>query len=357
MKLRTHLKITNYNKIAIFNTAYLGDIILSFFLAQEIKNIHPKCKITFITTPNVKDILPLIKAVDSALFYDKRKDDKGFAGFRKIASKMRKCDFEILLVPHRSLRSTLISFFSKPVISVSFKNSSLSFLYSKSVEYLFSQHEIERNLELLTPFEEFQQGGKVPRVETNFPEYFVQKVLSKTEIDLFSQRIVSIAPGSVWKTKQWSIEGFIKVARYLSSKNYIVTLIGGQSDFEICKYISENSNSLNLAGKLNLGESLYIIKSSVLLITNDSSPTHLASLVECPTITIFGPTIPGFGFYPRAPLSKVLQVDNLQCRPCSMHGYNKCPLKHHKCMLNISAEQVIAAAKSILELKESNKFI
>ncbi|MFN3305983.1 MAG: glycosyltransferase family 9 protein [Candidatus Kapaibacteriota bacterium] len=344
------MKITNYNKIAIFNTAYLGDIILSFFLAQEIKNIHPQCKITFVTTPNVKDLIPLIKAIDYVLFYDKRKEDRGYAGFSKIIAELKKNKFDILFVPHRSLRSTLISFLSKPIISVSFLNSSLSFLYSKRVEYLFHQHEIERNLELLTPFDEFKRGEQMPKVEITFPENFAQNIHSKTKLNFNSNKTVSIAPGSVWKTKQWTIDGFTKVAKILSSRNYQVVLIGGESDFELCKHISEESNSHNLAGKLTLGESLFIIKSSELLITNDSSPTHLATLAGCPTITIYGPTIPEFGFYPRAPRSKVVQLDNLGCRPCSMHGYNECPLGHHKCMKEISAEEVLSAAQTILDI-------
>lgn len=343
-----YLKITNYNKIAIFNTAYLGDIILSFFLAQKIKNIHPQCKITFVTTPNVVDLLPFIKAIDFVLSYDKRKEDSGYAGFRKITLEMKKNSFDILFVPHRSLRSTLISFFSKPLISVSFKNSSLSFLYSKRVEYLFDHHEIERNLELLKPFEEFKNNEQIPEVEIIFPYNFVQAIISKTKLNFNSQKTVAIAPGSIWKTKQWTIDGFTKVAKYLSTRNYQVALIGGKSDFEICKHIAQESNSHNFAGQLTLAESLYIIKSSDLLITNDSSPTHLATLVGCPTITIYGPTIPEFGFYPRAPKSKVVQLNTLECRPCSMHGYNKCPLEHHKCMREISAEEVISAAQSVL---------
>ncbi|MFN3780835.1 MAG: glycosyltransferase family 9 protein, partial [Candidatus Kapaibacteriota bacterium] len=262
------MKITNYNKIAIFNTAYLGDIILSFFLAQEIKNIHPQCKITFVTTPNVNDLIPLIKAIDYVLFYDKRKEDRGYAGFSKIIAELKKNKFDILFVPHRSLRSTLISTLSKPLISVSFLNSSLSFLYSKRVEYLFHQHEIERNLELLTPFEEFKRSEQMPKVEITFPENFAQNIHSKTKLNFNLNKTVSIAPGSVWKTKQWTIDGFTKVAKILSSRNYQVVLIGGESDFELCKHISEKSNSHNLAGKLTLGESLFIIKSSELLITN-----------------------------------------------------------------------------------------
>jgi len=53
-----------------------------------------------------------------------------------------------------------------------------------------------------------------------------------------------------------------------------------------------------------------------------------------------------FGFFPYRARATVLQRD-LPCRPCSTHGGPKCPLGHHRCMTELSPEDVAAALDSL----------
>ncbi len=345
--MKSNFKITNYKKIGIINTAFIGDIVISFFLAQKIKDIHPISEVILITAPKVRDLLPLIKSIDSAIFYDKRGSDKGIKGFQRVISNLKNMGIDLVLSPHRSLRSTLISFFTNPRLSVSYNTSALSFFYKIRIPYSFKSHEIERNLSLISFFQEYQDNH-LPKLKIEFPTHLVENIKTKLSPNLLDSNIITIAPGSIWKTKQWKQEYYTLVAQELISRNYKVVLIGSHEDFDVCKNIAEKTGATNLAAQTNLAESLFIIQNSQLLITNDSSPTHLATIVDCPTITIYGPTIPEFGFYPRAPKSKVIQVENLNCRPCSIHGYNLCPLKHHKCMDEILPEMIIKIANEML---------
>jgi heptosyltransferase-2 len=83
------------------------------------------------------------------------------------------------------------------------------------------------------------------------------------------------------------------------------------------------------------------------LVTNDSAPQHLASARGTPTVTLFGPTVPAFGFGPLAPGSVTLGVEELACRPCDPHGPERCPLGHWRCMRELSVERVIASIRSM----------
>jgi heptosyltransferase-2 len=106
---------------------------------------------------------------------------------------------------------------------------------------------------------------------------------------------------------------------------------------------------LNLAGTMTLDQTISHIQQSVLLIANDSAPIHLASLVNCPTIAIFGPTHPAFGFGPLSEKSTVMQKD-LPCRPCSIHGQKSCPLGSHACMREIKSQEIAEQALKYLSL-------
>ncbi|MCX7879138.1 MAG: glycosyltransferase family 9 protein [Ignavibacteria bacterium] len=342
-------KITNYKNIAIINTAFIGDVVLSFYLAEVIKQNHRGARIIFVTASRLKDLVESIESIDFFVAFDKNLDHKGLKGIIKIAENLRFEKVDLILAPHRSSRTSLLAFLVNPKFSVSYSTSSFKFLYSKTVKYFFNKHEVERNLELLSIFEDVNIPEKLPKVKIQFPESVVVKFesffgnFSKNE----ARYIVSVAPGSVWGTKRWKEDGFIELCRYLYDEGWLPVLLGSTEDFEICNRISSNSNVLNLAGKTTLLETTFLIRKSALLVTNDSAPTHLATLVGTPCLTIFGPTIPEFGFYPLSTNSAIIEVDEI-CRPCSIHGYQSCPLRHHKCMDRISTDMVFDKAKQLL---------
>ena len=99
---------------------------------------------------------------------------------------------------------------------------------------------------------------------------------------------------------------------------------------------------------LSLLASAELIGRARLLVTNDSSPLHLASAMNTPTLAIFGPTVPEFGFGPLADLSVVAGVRDLDCRPCDRHGPMRCPLTHWKCMRDQTAEELARRALELL---------
>jgi heptosyltransferase-2 len=102
---------------------------------------------------------------------------------------------------------------------------------------------------------------------------------------------------------------------------------------------------------LTLRQSAALLDRCELLVSNDSAPTHLGVATKCRVLTIFGPTVPRFGFAPYGAGHEVIEK-NLPCRPCSVHGSQECPLGTHACMLEISVDEVVARVLSMLERRE-----
>jgi heptosyltransferase-2 len=90
-----------------------------------------------------------------------------------------------------------------------------------------------------------------------------------------------------------------------------------------------------------------LIGRSAVIVTNDSSPLHLASAMGTPTVAIFGPTVPDFGFGPLAASNVVVGHESLTCRPCHRHGPRRCPLRHFRCMRELTAELVAERARTL----------
>jgi heptosyltransferase-2 len=121
-----------------------------------------------------------------------------------------------------------------------------------------------------------------------------------------------------------------------------VAVIGGPGDTELGRRVvgAAGAAGIDAVGKLGLLASAELIARAAAIVTNDSAPLHLASAMGTPTVAIFGPTVPDFGFGPLAPRRVVVGRDGLSCRPCHRHGPERCPLGHWRCMREISAGEI-----------------
>ena len=65
---------------------------------------------------------------------------------------------------------------------------------------------------------------------------------------------------------------------------------------------------------------------------------HIAAAFKKKIYSIWGNTIPDFGMSPYLanPDSKIIEVKNLSCRPCTIIGFQKCPKGHFNCMNKIN---------------------
>jgi ADP-heptose:LPS heptosyltransferase len=64
---------------------------------------------------------------------------------------------------------------------------------------------------------------------------------------------------------------------------------------------------------------------------------HIAAAFNKKIYSVWGNTVPKFGMYPYKAnaSSRMIEVKDLSCRPCSKIGYAKCPKGHFKCMQEI----------------------
>src|SRR5207247_2183133 len=126
------------------------------------------------------------------------------------------------------------------------------------------------------------------------------------------------------------------------------SVVGGPEDAGLAAEITEavarsGGQAVSGCGRLSVRQAAEAIRRAVVLVTNDSAPLHFAQAVDTPTVAIFGSTVPSFGFGPRGPRDRVVQVGGLVCRPCSAHGPPSCPLGHHLCMKSLSVQDVLQA--------------
>jgi lipopolysaccharide heptosyltransferase II len=338
-------------RIVVFQTAFLGDVILTLPLVQVLHEKFPNAHVDVVTTPRAADVVRNHPAIHAVIEYDKRNTQRGISGMMKLVRQLRAIRYDVALVPHRSMRSALIVLWSGIPSRVGFSASTGRFVFNRTVHYDKKKHEVERNLDFLGTFGIVNGEKELPSLyPSHEDDGIVERFLFENEI-LDRRKLIAIAPGSVWNTKRWLAERFAALAKKLSETGCTVILIGGKEDTEVCEAIcqaAKGKNIFNAAGRFSILQSAALIRESRILISNDSAPMHLAVAVRTPVIAIFGPTIPAFGFAPYGERDIVMETQGLECRPCTIHGGDKCPIGTFDCMVKISADAVYEKVKEIL---------
>ena len=262
--------------------------------------------------------------------------------------RLKREKFALAVVPHRSIRSAGMVYFAEIPERIGFDRSAGSFLFSKAIKYRQDIHEVSRNLSLLGLEDSSDYRPIIyPGVKE---ELAVEKLLSEFDI---SGDFICIAPGSIWNTKRWLVKHFTQLIKLIQWENIAkVVLTGAPGERQLCEEIAKSVDSpVSIsAGRLNPLESAQLYKMSKAVVSNDSAAGHIAAAVGTKVVSIFGPSVPAFGFTPFGEGHQIAEHPDLYCRPCRIHGSKKCPEKHFRCMKELSPETVLEKLKMILNV-------
>ncbi len=314
-------------KFLIWQTAFLGDVVLSTPLIRTVKENFPNASILFVGRPFIKDLLKGYKITLLPF-------SKGLIESFSIVNRIKICN--IAIVPHRSLRTALIIGFSGIERRIGFDRSELPVVFTDKIPHKWELHEVERNLQLLSPLN-VEKYLKDPLLFLEEEE--TERVLRK--FNLRSGTYVVANPFSNFPLKEWYIEGWNQLIKAIG-KSYEIVITGLPSD----KFKAEKlkGNFKNLVGKTSLRELMGIIKGARLVISNDSSPVHIANALGVPAITVYTATSPEYGFYP---LIGDFVRNPADCSPCSPNP-KKCLRGTLECLRSVTPELVLKSVEKFL---------
>jgi heptosyltransferase-2 len=149
-------------------------------------------------------------------------------------------------------------------------------------------------------------------------------------------RIVAVAPGAAHATKRWPLEHWRTLVDKTVRDGLAVVIVGGPGDAALGAALSDGAGPrvANATGILGLQGTGAVLKRARALVSGDTGVMHMATAVGTPVVALFGPTVEAFGFFPYTRRANVLELP-LPCRPCSSQGGPRCPLGHHRCLVDI----------------------
>ena len=343
----------------VVQTSFLGDVVLTTPLINELARRGP---VDVVVRPDAAALLADNPDVRHLVVYDKRGADRGVGGVWRVGRRLgalgRPGERRTAYLAQGSPRSAALALVAGCAERVGFDTSRQArALYTRVVRYRRERHHAERLWSLAAPVDRPEATPSAeelrPRLHPGAGERAaVDAVLDGLDGvgggDGRARGFVALAPGSVWATKRWPF--FPELAARVAPRRPIV-VTGGPGDRELAAAIAAAAPAgrvVDATGRLSLLASAELVGRAALLVTGDSAPQHLASAVGTPTLTIFGPTVPAFGFGPLAPGSRTVGVEGLACRPCDGHGPARCPLVHWRCMRDQSPDAIADAVWAML---------
>jgi len=332
-------------KIVVRTPNWIGDAILALPAIEGLKKNFPQAEIWLAVSDWVKDLFPA--------------DDVGpkiiplgrvghFKNLRNSAGHLKEFGFDVALLLTNSFASALLFYLAGVPERWGYRRDGRSLLLSKGVlwkEPAEALHLVHYYLNLIESL-----GLKTPAPEIRLTVTAEEKSQARAKLAALGidakKPLVLLNPGAAYgPAKRWPSAKFAELAGILQGrKNVEVLITGSAGEAELAESIASSLpvRPKSLAGKTSLRELLGLMSQSVLFVTNDSGPMHMANALRVPVVAIFGPTDPKITgpFHPPSAVHK----KDVPCWPCL---YRCCPYDH-RCMTNISAEEVFESCAAYL---------
>lgn len=325
-------------RILIIQTASIGDVILATPLLEKLHHSFPDAKIDMLIKRGCEGIFEGHPFLNRLYLWNK--GTKKYRNLFHLLKKVREKQYDVVINIQRFASTGIFTILSGARQKVGFDKNPFSLLFSKRVKHQIGNHdktvhEVERNLKLIAHLtdESFVRPKLYPSGKD-----FARMSQFKT------RAYICIAPASLWFTKQLPATQWIDFIEKVDA-HIQVYLLGSKSDHKLCEHIIKKSDHqaiFNFSGKLSLLESAALMKDAMMNYVNDSAPMHLCSAVNAKTTAVYCSTVPSFGFGPLADDAVIVESEEeLDCRPCGLHGLKQCPEGHFRCGKNISTAKLL----------------
>jgi heptosyltransferase-3 len=181
--------------------------------------------------------------------------------------------------------------------------------------------------------------------------------------DVGSEAYAVLHVSPKFRYKMWHRDGWVGVSEWLEERD-IRCVLTGSADKEELAYVAQivssmPSTTVNMAGKLTLAQSAYLISRARCFVGPDTALTHMAGALGTATVALFGPSNPvKWGPWPagykedRNPyrMKGTQRINNVvllqgegDCVPCMEEGCGRTITSTSDCLLNLPPSRVIAA--------------
>jgi heptosyltransferase II len=328
-------RVTPPNVLAV-RFSSIGDVLLTTPLLRAIRRRHPGSGLTVLTKQAYAPLLSHNPHVTRVI---------GVTPNRRLmamAAELRTAGYTHLLDLHDSVRTRLLRLLVPGPWTTYPKHrlARAALIHTKRNHYRDSRAVAERYFDAARDLDVAPDGEP--------PDFFLAADAQKEATTWLQQvgltgnhSVIALAPGAAHATKRWPPEHWRELMQRIGEQGFAVVIVGGSDDAALGATLTSAApgRAVNAAGLFGLQGTAALLQRATALVSGDTGVMHMATAVGTPVVALFGPTVEPFGFFPYSPRAQVVEL-GLPCRPCSSKGGPRCPLGHHRCLVDISPDRV-----------------
>jgi len=333
-------------RILIVGIDWLGDVIFSTPVIRAMRKKYPNAFIAYSTASRCLDVLKNNPYLDELIAYDEKPFLLNIAGNARFVQRLRQLKFDEAWFLHRSSTRAFLTRVAGIPNRIGYAHTKRDWLLTqRQVMPRDVSHRIDIYLGLLRGSGIACDGREVDFFINDDDRTLWEKQKSRTPL-ADGRPYVVFHPGGNWDLKRWPIDSYRRLASFFKVKGIRVVVCGTAKEAALAGVLADSASPkdvVSLCGETSIRTLACLIEESLLIISNDSGPIHLAAALGTPLVGLFGPTSPE----DTGPVSRgraVLLQKRLGCEiPCY---FEKC---HHRvCLDRLSPEEVMEAAEGIL---------
>jgi heptosyltransferase-1 len=354
----SHKSQSKIERLLIVRLSAMGDVIHALPAASALREAFPEATIGWVIEERWAELLctlptprsgprsaqrPVVDKIHSVNLKPWRRSLHSPQTWEQIAaalSEIRGVRYQVAVDLQGAARSALIAHWSgAPTVygAIQPRENIASMFYTRQV-ITRVDHVVEQNMALAQAVANVSLT--VPAAKLPCSDSAEQECARKLQ-NLGVKDFVLLNPGAGWGAKQWPAERYGDVARQLAKEGLPALVNFGPGEEELAHQVETDSDGAAQRITCSLTQLISLTRRAKLFIGGDTGPMHLAAALNVPVVGIYGPTNPARNG-PFGTRSVVLRSKS----SITSHSRRQ---QTEEGLFEIGAEQVVAAAKQLLE--------
>jgi heptosyltransferase II len=344
-------------RVGVLLPNWVGDVVMATPALRALRQQLPEARIVGIARPYLLPLLEGTSWLDCSLPWEHKGRGRLLSTWR-VVNQLRRERLDVLILLRASLSAGLLGRFSGAKSIIGYGRGGLEWLASKPVKPLHHGHgstpvsavddylSLVGSLGLSTVAHSGSRQLELATTPAN--EAAATGVWERMRLPPGERVMLLNTGGAYGEAKHWPAEYCVSLALRAADEFGLTTLVlCGPQEREAAAAIASAARHPLVRSltkeDVSFGTTKAIIRRSRLLVTTDSGPRHIASALGTPTVVLFGPIDAGWS---RNYQSATIELSvPLECAPC---GQRVCPLGHHRCMRDLTVDQVLQAVGKTL---------
>ena len=333
-----------FQRIAVLRLSSLGDVILTLPVVHALRRAYPNARIEYW----VKEEFASVVRHDPAITHVRvlERGARRLEDLVSMSAELESCDLIVDL--HANSRTRVLTMRqSAPVLRLDSRRwQRARWVHARWTRPAPLPHVTERYAATVAPLG--VPVDAVPRVTV--PADAVEQATVTVQALASGKPCVALAPGAMHATKRWPEERWCELEAALAARGVGRVILSTAAERRalprLAAQVAASTGASWVTDSLErCGALLGVCAAAV---THDSGLMHLAAARGTRVVALFGSTSPVLGFAPCGAGHEVISL-GLPCQPCTLHGRERCPKRHFRCMMGIEVAAVRDRVTRLLE--------